>query len=104
LHPFHFDVTCNNLKPSTVHNFYFEGVDVTKYCTLYPEPGSGTVTDLSILKSSASGKLSFEFKFTLNLDAQVEGLTSSKHIKAGDKKFEVKATGSYASVIVPFKN
>jgi len=102
LKPVHFDVKCTGLKPLTVHKFYYEGIDVSEFCTL---TSRGTALPAFLgLVTDFNGIIEFRFNFKADLQATVIGLDKTKYTPAGDKKFELKATGSSASKIVPYKN
>jgi hypothetical protein len=98
LKPIHFTVTCTGLKPDTVHQFYYEGIDVTQYCKAV-----GAASGSTTLKTGNSGSITFDFNFTTNVEKYVDGLNKVGYDLAGDKKFELRATGSSASKIIPFK-
>jgi hypothetical protein len=97
LKPIHFEVSCTGLKPDTVHQFFYEGIDVTKYCSQVGDIFSQT------LKTDSAGTIKFNFNFTTNVEKYVDGLNKVGYELAGDKKFELRATGSSASKIIPFK-
>lgn len=101
LKPIHFEVSCTGLKPLTAHKFYYEGIDVTEYCTQVFATGQTWNTQLT---TDRSGSISFVFNYSADLEAVVDGLNNTQYALAGDKKFELKAVGSAASKIVPFKN
>jgi hypothetical protein len=98
LKPVHFRVSCTGLKPDTVHQFYYEGIDVTQYCTAV-----GAASGSTTLKTDNTGSITFDFNFTTNVEKYVDGLNKVGYDLAGDKKFELRATGSSASKIIPFK-
>lgn len=99
LAPIHFNVSCTGLKPNTVHKFYYEGIDVTDYCKLH----GASVATSNILKTSSSGSITFDFNYETKIEKYVDGLNEVNYDLAGDKKFELRATGSAASKIIPFK-
>lgn len=103
LKPIFFDVKCTGLKPLTLHKFYYEGVDVSEFCTLVAAAGT-SLPATSGLFTDKNGYIEFKFNFKADLQATVIGLDKTKYTPAGDKKFELKATGSAASKIVPYKN
>jgi hypothetical protein len=103
LKPIFFDVKCTGLKPLTLHKFYYEGIDVSEFCTLVVAAGTSLPTT-SGLVTDKNGYIEFKFNFKADLQATVIGLDKTKYTPAGDKKFELKATGSTASKIVPYKN
>jgi hypothetical protein len=98
LKPIHFTITCTGLKPDTVHQFYYEGIDVTQYCTAV-----GAANGSTVLKTDNTGSITLDFNFTTNVEKYVDGLNKVGYDLAGDKKFELRATGSSASKIIPFK-
>lgn len=106
-----FLVSCTGLKPNTLHDFYYEGVVRNKDCTPTSK-GSGTAAwiasgssnnNATFLTSDSQGKLEFAFYFTPNVEKEVDLSNKVRYELAGDKKFEVRATNSTASKIVPFK-
>jgi hypothetical protein len=103
LKPIFFDVKCTGLKPLTVHNFYYEGIDVSQYCTLITSTNMALPTTTGLVTDS-NGSIEFKFNFKADLLSTVIGLDKTKYTLAGDKKFELKAAGSTASKIVPYKN
>lgn len=103
LKPIHFDVTCTGMKPLTVHKFYYEGIDVSQFCTLVTSVGSVLPATTGLI-TDKNGNIEFKFNFKADLLSTVVGLDKTKHILAGDKKFELLATGSSAAKIVPYKN
>jgi len=103
LKPIHFDVKCTGMKPLTVHKFYYEGVDVSEFCTLITSVDSVLPATTGLI-TDKNGNIEFKFNFKADLLSTVVGLDKTKHILAGDKKFELLATGSSAAKIVPYKN
>ena len=99
LAPIYFNVLCTGLKPDTVHKFYYEGIDVTDYCKLQ----GASVATSNILKTNSSGSITFDFNYETKIEKYVDGLNEVNYDLAGDKKFELRATGSAASKIIPFK-
>lgn len=97
-----FTVKCFGLKPNTVHNFFYEGVDFGKSCLpVYPKPTNAAVKLGSPLKTDSEGKIEFVFYFNTDVEKTVDG--KKKYELAGDKKFELTAVNSSASKVVPFK-
>lgn len=93
------------MKPNTVHKFYYEGFDRGVDCVpVNPKPANVSfVKPGTELRTDSSGKIEFNFHFTVEVEKQVDG-SKYKYELAGDKKFELIAVGSSASKIVPFKN
>jgi len=103
LKPIFFEVRCTGLKPLTVHKFFYEGIDVSEFCTLITSVGSALPTTTGLV-TDKNGVIEFKFNFKADLQSTVIGLNKTKYTPAGDKKFELRATGSSASKIVPYKN
>ena len=97
-----FTVKCFGLKPNTVHNFFYEGVNFGNNCLpVYPKPTNAAVKLGSPLKTDSEGKIEFVFYFNTDVEKTVDG--KKKYELAGDKKFELTAVNSSASKVVPFK-
>lgn len=104
-----FDVLCTGLKPNTRHDFYYEGVVRNKDCAprgvAYGSATwirQGTSNNATFLTTDSSGKLEFAFFFTPSIEKEVDAANKVVYELAGNKKFEVRATDSQASKIVPF--
>ena len=101
-----FSVTCNGLKPNTIHNFFYEGVDNTSKC-LSDMPAEKNTT---VLKTDASGGITFRFALTVNQSQTYHGGLFRKRYTSytidvnGSKKFELRATNSSASKTVLFSD
>lgn len=90
-----FEVECTGMKPETIHTFYYEGVDSGKYC----KPKGKKIGDP--IKTDAKGFVQFNFYFTGAVEKAIDISNKVKYELAGDKKFELKATDSSASKVVP---
>jgi hypothetical protein len=99
LTPIHFKIECKGLKPNTIHKLYYEGIDVSDYCKKIGAPDATS----GVLKTSDSGTITINFNYESDIERYVDGLNEVNYDLAGDKKFELRATGSSASKIIPFK-
>jgi hypothetical protein len=98
-----FNITCTGMKPNTIHQFFYEGVERGIDCIpVYPKPTGTNVVPGSELKTDSEGKIEFNFYFTLDVEAQVDLANKTQYEVAGDKRFELRATDSSAYKIVPF--
>jgi len=99
-----FIIKCTGMKPNTIHKFYYENVDRGVDCIpVNPKPTGSAIRPGADLKTDAMGNIEFNFYFTLDVEKQVDATNKVKYEVAGDKKFELRATDSTASKIVPMK-
>jgi hypothetical protein len=92
-----FHIFCNNLKPSTLHNFNYEGVNSSANCVVtLSGVNYGLVSGAANgLYTDSSGKIEFDF---------YSGISNSDSIITGIKKFEIFADNSYASGTINIVN
>lgn len=97
-----FKITCTGMKPNTVHKFYYEGQDLSDKCMpVNPKPpGVSAIRYGSPLITDASGKIVFNFHFTVQIEKQVDAANKTKYQLAGDKKFSLEAVNSSANKMV----
>lgn len=101
-----FNIVCTGMKPNSVHSFFYENIDRSQDCIpVYPKPAAPTSVVLgSPLVTDASGKIEFNFYFTIDVESQVDAANKVKYELAGDKRFELRTLDSSAYKIVPFQN
>jgi len=98
-----FTIQCKGLKPNTIHQFFYEGVDNTNLC-LSDMP---TEKNTTVLKTDSSGNINFRFSLSVNQSQKYHGGLRKHYTEywldiSGTKKFELKAINSTATKTVLF--
>jgi hypothetical protein len=98
-----FTIQCKGLKPNTIHQFFYEGIDNTSLC-LSDMP---TEKNTTVLKTDATGTINFRFALSVDQSQKTGWYNWRRRTEywldiSGTKKFELRAINSTATKTVLF--